>query len=393
MNEYDLYAGREQTLVKHYILEHYLERFAHIVGSTWDDITYVDCFAGPWNARSDEHRDSSFALALTQLRQARRNPADLKAARSRPQLELRCFFLERDPAAFARLRGLASRVADAEIELRNATLEQSIDDILAFVRKRQRDAFALVFLDPTGWTGFGLDVIAPLLRHQPGEVLVNFMTGYTVRFAEQADEAIRRSFDRLFGPVDYRRRIARLAGQDREEELVHCYADAIGWTGSFDYVCPAIVLLPEKNRTHFHLLYATRNARGVEVFKQVEKKAMAAMEMARAEARRRSRIRSSRQEELFAAQQLHDSAYYESLRDRHTGAARAQVKSILVEGRTVDYDDVWAAALSHPLVWKSDVDAWIDEWKKAGRVELTGLKPRERVPKLDAGHQLLWRNP
>jgi len=27
------YAGREQSLVKHYILRNYLERFAHIIGS------------------------------------------------------------------------------------------------------------------------------------------------------------------------------------------------------------------------------------------------------------------------------------------------------------------------------------------------------------------------
>ena len=38
----EIYAGREQTLVKHFILQKYLERFAHIVGSKWDVLTYVD---------------------------------------------------------------------------------------------------------------------------------------------------------------------------------------------------------------------------------------------------------------------------------------------------------------------------------------------------------------
>lgn len=42
----ETYRGREQTLVKHFILRQYLKRFAHIVGSHWDSITYVDCFAG-----------------------------------------------------------------------------------------------------------------------------------------------------------------------------------------------------------------------------------------------------------------------------------------------------------------------------------------------------------
>ena len=44
MSQEDLYAGREQTLVKHFILKEYLERFAIIIGSRWQTITYVDCF-------------------------------------------------------------------------------------------------------------------------------------------------------------------------------------------------------------------------------------------------------------------------------------------------------------------------------------------------------------
>jgi hypothetical protein len=59
MSDKDLYVEREQTLVKHFILRKYLERFAHIVGTFADAITYVDCFSGPWNVRSEELKDSS----------------------------------------------------------------------------------------------------------------------------------------------------------------------------------------------------------------------------------------------------------------------------------------------------------------------------------------------
>jgi hypothetical protein len=63
MSEGELYAGREQTQVKHFVLQKYLERFAHIIGFRWRAITYVDCFSGPWNVGSDELEDSSFAIA------------------------------------------------------------------------------------------------------------------------------------------------------------------------------------------------------------------------------------------------------------------------------------------------------------------------------------------
>ena len=64
MSEEGLYVGREQTLVKHFILRKYLERFAHIIFTRWRSITYVDCFAGPWNSKSNNLKDSSFAIAI-----------------------------------------------------------------------------------------------------------------------------------------------------------------------------------------------------------------------------------------------------------------------------------------------------------------------------------------
>jgi len=97
MSNGELYAGREQTLVKHFILQKYLERFAHIIGSHWDVLTYVDCFSGPWNARSENFEDSSFTIALKELRNAR----DTHAKRGR-SLQLRCFFLEKNRAAYAK---------------------------------------------------------------------------------------------------------------------------------------------------------------------------------------------------------------------------------------------------------------------------------------------------
>jgi three-Cys-motif partner protein len=72
MNDFEqFYDGREQTLVKHSVLKRYLQRFAYIIGSSWNSITYVDCFSGPWNERSSTFSDTSFAIAIEQLRTAR----------------------------------------------------------------------------------------------------------------------------------------------------------------------------------------------------------------------------------------------------------------------------------------------------------------------------------
>lgn len=385
MSEGDLYAGREQTLVKHFILERYLERFAYIVGSAWNTLTYVDCFSGPWNVRSDRLQDSSFYIALNQLRKA---TTDL-AKRGRT-VALRCLFLEKNATAYDQLRRFAEDVKYAEVETRNSALETAIGEICDFVKRGGESSFPFFFVDPTGWSGFAMDLIGPLLRFTPGEVLVNFMTGHILRFAEHSDPAVQQSFDRLFGSIDYRARIDGLKGRDREDALVQCYCDAIGSAGSYDYVCPAIVLHPENDRTHFHLLYATRNAKGVDVFKQVEKKAMEVMEKARGEAQKRKRVHRSGQLELLDAQQMHDTGHYDGLRERHLAAARSGVEQLLQTQRAVLYDQAWSTALSHPLVWESDLKTWIAEWVKAGKLAITGMNPRERVPKLGAGQGLVW---
>lgn len=97
------YIGREQSQVKHYILEKYLQRFAHIIGSWSDTITYVDCFSGPWKTKAEDLSDTSFAIALKQLREAR---TTLQGQRQKG-LGIRCLFLEKDRRTYDRLKEYA----------------------------------------------------------------------------------------------------------------------------------------------------------------------------------------------------------------------------------------------------------------------------------------------
>ena len=65
------YVGREQTLVKHHLLKDYLAALANIVGQKYPSITYVDCFSGPWKAASQRYEDTSFGIAIEELKKAR----------------------------------------------------------------------------------------------------------------------------------------------------------------------------------------------------------------------------------------------------------------------------------------------------------------------------------
>lgn len=386
MSDTDLYTGREQTLVKHFILRHYLARFAIIVGHRWDTITYVDCFSGPWNVQSDRFEDSSFAIALDQLRKAR----EVHLKKGRP-LKLRCFFLEKKKSAFLKLKQFTETITDAEIEARNSALENSVPLIEDFVRKGGRRSFSFIFVDPTGWTGIALETIGPLLQVKPGEVLINFMTGHISRFLESPQTQTQDSFRRLFFSTEFREKLQGLAKRDREDAAVSFYCEQVKKTGGFAYVCPAIVLHPEKDRTHFHLIYATRNAKGVEVFKEAEKKAMPVMQHVRGEVRKRKREERTGQIELSLGEATHDPTYYNSLRTRYIEQARASVSRLLQAKGTVSYDEVWSLAMTFPMVWESDLHEWLRDWKGQGLLEMAGLKPNMHIPKREEGIFCVWQ--
>jgi hypothetical protein len=217
------------------------------------------------------------------------------------------------------------------------------------------------------------------------------MTGHIRRFLESPQAETQESFKRLFGSASFREKVQGLAHQDREDAAVREYTANAKTVGGFAFGCSAIVLHPEIDRTHFNLIYLTRNAKGVEVFKDAEKKAMEVQEAARAEAQQRKRVARSGELELFGSKELHDSSHYESLRDRYLAKARGLVLHALESKRRLLYDDAWTLALSEPMYWESDLKEWIEEWKQAGRLEIVGMQPRQRVPRRGEANYLVWK--
>src|SRR6266516_3614123 len=105
-----------------------------------------------------------------------------------------------------------------------------------------------------------MDGITPVLRHQPGEVMVNFMYDFINRFINYPEATNELSLDRFFGTTNWRN--IRNAG-DREIASIELYKDQLRATGGFTYVTHTPILKPLSNRAYFHLVYATRNPKGI----------------------------------------------------------------------------------------------------------------------------------
>ena len=160
--------------------------------------------------------------------------------------------------------------------------------------------------------------------------------------------------------------------------------------GRFEHVAAAIVLDPQISRTAFHLIYATRNVVGLQVFKAAEKSAMHTMLEAQEAAALRRRQTDKIHGDLFGPIDVIVPKRYETLRARYGGMARELVISLLASKKTISYDVAWRAALTFPLVWESDLKEWIASWQHDGSVTVNGLGPRERVPKLEQRHTLTF---
>jgi len=382
----DIYSGREQTGVKHFILREYVVRMAFKVASFCDTITYIDGFSGPWNAVSDDFSDSSFAIALSELRKAR----EVYNSKNR-EVKLRCFFVEKSRSAYARLRTFADDIADAEVVTKRGTFEAAIPDVVEFVRRGGAKNFTLLFIDPTGWTGFSMETLKPLLDLERVELLINFMTSHIRRFVDSPDKVTQDSFERMFGNSSFRQRVQGLRFEEKEDALIHEYMMNLKHLGHFAYVAAAIILDPLISRTHFHLIYATRHPAGLHVFKEVERRAMDVMVSAQADAHQKRRVDSSAQKELFGSRDLYNPLHFQALRDGYIEKSRRLARSLLEKRTRVPYDRAWKAAVSFPLVWESDLKSWIKIWEREGLLRIEGLSGKRRVPQVGENHTLVWQ--
>src|SRR5690606_5328966 len=109
----------------------------------------------------------------------------------------RCIFLEKDPEAFRQLDAFAKEQTDVEVLALNRGFEEAVPDLVRAIDSQRRGYFPFILIDPTGWKGFSMDVIAPLIRIQPCEVLINFMTSFIHRFIADEREGLEASFRKL----------------------------------------------------------------------------------------------------------------------------------------------------------------------------------------------------
>jgi three-Cys-motif partner protein len=365
----DSYRGREQTFIKHVILKRYLERVARHILWSQQEFVFVDGFSGPWGSTSSNYEDTSFGIAMLLLRQVR----DELKTQHHKERRVRCIFVEKGARAFARLSEAVKAASYIDARAIHGSFEERVTDVLGLIGT----GFALISIDPKGWS-FDLRKMAPLLRHRPSEVIVNFMFEHVNRFLDDKRPEIRASYVLPFGDPNWRSRFDALqaSGLGREEAVLELFREQVKAVGDYTYVLSARIQRPIADRSQFYLVYGTRSRKGLIEFRSVEKKAMEAEELSRIEARHDRRAARTNQGLLRvdAAQPLERVRQPEI--ERATDWVRVQIGRL----KSLSYANLSASVLERFSVTEPELKDFLVDMLQSGEVYFTGMSPRQRKP-------------
>ncbi|ANL47566.1 methyltransferase domain-containing protein [Rhizobium phaseoli] len=359
-----VYHHREQTEAKHFILRKYLQTLAFkTLHGGWNYLAYIDGFSGPWQSKTPDHSDSSFMIAIEVLKDAQ-----AKVRASGKKARVKCLFIEENAASFAQLLPAVTAHHDPVNDFFVETFNGKFENALPQIRRAMSNAFALTFIDPTGWTGYEFDKVKPVFEHAPGEVLLNFMFDFVNRFTASSDLKTLASFDGILGP-DWKERLDPL--MPREEALMALFTEQFWKAGKFAHVLSTPI---EKisDRTHFHIVYGTRSPEGLAVYRDVEYAALKDHGMRRAAAREVIRESKTGQTDLFGAEGAASLA--EVSMEGQLASIKVQAKDWLrkqLPSCPKPFSAIWPPMLDNFMLRRTDARDICVELGKAGEIKET----------------------
>jgi three-Cys-motif partner protein len=252
------------TRAKLDLLGRYLDGWFPILASWNGRVLFLDGFAG--RGRYNDGSEGSPLIALRRLLDHRSFPQ----MRDR---EFIFFFVEanRDNAASLQKEVDAFRAArtpwpsTVKYQVINTKFDVTASALLEHLREQKRQlAPSFIFVDPFGYSGLPMDLLAELLAYPRTELFVNFMVGHVQRFITRSgQENVVRE---LFG-IDVRDVLeGHRDPADRVEHLRQAYIRQLHERVGFKYV-QSFAMLNQTGNVSYYLIHGTRHEKGLELMK------------------------------------------------------------------------------------------------------------------------------
>ena len=362
------YVDREQSYLKHLVLDEYLDAWSHKLGSAArygrTKLWYVDTFAGPWEERHPQLQDTSFAIALTALRVA----AQTWKTRGF-DVDVSAIFVEKNHASFCKLRDYVTTQCGV---VSTRALHGEFGDHAAEIQRLLGNDAAFIFVDPTGWKGAAMSYIAPLVSARgPRDVLINVMYDHMNRQKDREAEHVRQQMRDFFGLHD-----RDLPPDLGEEDLFDLYRSQLKKRCNVTHAADLSILHPQAERTKFRLVIGGKNPKVLQVFRDVESRVIGHIAGAvRDDARHRN---DSMQPDLFNPAPAVDYSYSR----QHAADAQKAKEDILealhAHGATT-FESIWPAILEKRHLTLSDLRRLVAELASAKRICVANRKSNERA--------------
>jgi three-Cys-motif partner protein len=293
---------------------------------------------------------------------------------------IRCFFSEIDPAAFAKLQAAVApynRPQDGfEIKTYCGKFEDAVSEIKAFVGP----SFALIFIDPTGWTGYSFEKIKTLFAPRLCEVLINFMYGFVHRFVDAEDEDIVESLNPILGGPGWRDRLDPTLS--RGDALVKLFRETLKSVGKFSHVVATKIDKATEDRPHFFMAYGTKDYAGLKTFRDIEHKALQRHALNRAGAKERKKEAKTGLTDMFAAYEVyrHEEAVVDDVRKEMGRAAPVAIEMISKAG-SLKFEQIAAELMENFRLREPNVKDILCLLARDGKIENSwgggNRKPKE----------------
>ncbi|MEN0066398.1 MAG: three-Cys-motif partner protein TcmP [Myxococcota bacterium] len=260
---------RDQTRIKHTILERYLRAYFTIMNKRADRLVYIDGFAGRGSYASQTGPvDGSPLRALGAI-----------ASIERLRGKVETLFIERDRRYLKSLQEAVELFCIEEPDLLRPELGEGrfarvlTDKLDAAERAGSRLPPTFLFVDPCGVQGTSFEVISRVLERPLCEAFIFFNLDGISRIIGQ-DNSDSETLAEVLGSEarvkDFLDALRPLRNpQAREDHIIHTYRNLLSNETPATYIAPFRVEFEERRRTSHYLIHATKHKLGFKIMKDI----------------------------------------------------------------------------------------------------------------------------
>jgi three-Cys-motif partner protein len=250
--------------IKHQILTRYLPSWATILGSAFNKLYYVDCFAGPGRYETGgEEVDGSPIIAVK---------AGKEFAEKNPGKKLGIVLVEDDAAQLEHLTDCLNAThphpENFKVAIKLADSRAIVPRVIAGIKAR-KSAPSFFLVDPYGHP-LSIPTMNDILTMPRSELLINLMW-YRINM-NMTNDAVVHHITELFGDEEWKRQpFNDHHGARREKEFLEYFCGRLfaQYVRSFRIRYDAREDRGGGNRTKYYLIHASNSSKAVSLMKEV----------------------------------------------------------------------------------------------------------------------------